>query len=410
MFRSPGNQVGDIIASTYKLEKSIGNGSHAVVWQGRNIHSGEAVALKEMNFDLSASREKVKRTYREVKLLQHFAKHDNIVTPLDLVTNHSCREKLESVFLVMELCNTDLHKLLKTSQKLSPNHVKLFSYQLVRAVRALHSANVVHRDLKPQNILISQSSSDMLQLMLCDFGTGRFVNDDQDLRQTSLTCVTTAYYCAPEGILDKNVYSSSVDMWALGCIIAEMIKRTPLFPVRDLKQQLRLIVDICGVPGLDELKDFPESKKKTDFMAFCAECTPGYTTCSDCPGNVSSELEAESATVTSSSVRSRSIADNFPAEVDKNVVDLLEKLLVFYPSKRLTAAQAYLHPYLSPLNLCSRSLEVELFEDMETTETLAAEEWRDFLWEEVEGYQKRKEQYTESAPTAQTVENDLWYL
>jgi len=296
----------------------------------------------------------------------------------------------------MELCNTDLHKLLQTKQILTTNHVKLFSYQLMRAVRVLHAANVVHRDLKPQNILIYKSSTDLLQLMLCDFGTGRFVGDeDQDkLRQTSLSCVTTAFYCAPEGILDKTAYSHSVDMWALGCIIAEMIQRAPLFHVRDLKQQLRMIVDICGKPDAEELKDFPDSSKKRFLIEYFSQCA------TEDPCMVGTGANGSCLTLTASG----SIAEKLPPGVDEDALDLLQKLLVFHPGKRLTAAQAYEHPFLAPMNRGGSALvDVALFE--ERARNLAAEEWRDLLWEEVDIYQQQKKVLDVGLTSN---ENDLW--
>jgi len=260
MFLPSGGEPGGVVAGTYKVIKAIGNGTHAVVWQGQNLKTGQKVALKQMTFD--GESEKVKRTYREVKLLEFFSKHENIVTPYDLVTNDS-EDKFDTVFLVMELCTTDLQKLLKSSLALSITHIKSFTFQLIRAVRALHKACVVHRDLKPQNILLSQQTNNHLQIYLCDFGTGRLVQDDPSvLRQTSLNSVTTAFYCAPEGLLSKDIYSNSVDMWAIGCIVAEMIKREPLFQGRNAKHQLELIVDMCGKPSNAELCEFPESSKK----------------------------------------------------------------------------------------------------------------------------------------------------
>lgn len=376
MFSSLSGEPGDVVASKYKVIKPIGNGSHAVVWQGQNIKTGQKVALKQMTFD--GESEKVKRTYREVKLLQFFAKHENIVTPFDLVTNDS-EDKFDTVFLVMELCTTDLQKLLKSSLVLSITHIKSFTFQLVRAVRALHKACVVHRDLKPQNILISQQTNNHLQIYLCDFGTGRLVQDDPSvLRQTSLNSVTTAFYCAPEGLLSKDIYSNSVDMWAIGCIVAEMIKREPLFQGRNAKHQLELIVDLCGKPSNAELCEFPESSKKKFLMEY--------------------------------SVSTREpIETHFPPGADKEAIDIIEKLLTFNPSKRLTSAEAFLHPFLDPFNrrdtenFCS-----EPFPDLENSgQKFTPEVWRDLLWDEVGRYQREKEEASLVGPGLNE-QNNLW--
>jgi len=362
---------GEIIES-YLLERCIGTGSHAMVWQGKRSNSPERVAIKHLFFD---DTEKLKRSYREIKLLQHFAGQENIVTPLDLLTDDK-RESFTSIFLVMNLCKTDLHKLLRSSQFITIDHIKLFSSQLIRAVSALHEANVIHRDLKPQNILIDttmdKNNRSQLQLMLCDFGTGRFVHEDQDLRRTSLHCVTTAFYCAPEGILNKDYYSSSVDIWAVGCIIAEMILRTPFFQGKNLKHQLQLIVDVCGKPTEEDLTLFPEGSRKRFLMEY-------------------------------DSTHHDSIVEKLPPDTDPKAVDLLRKLLVFNPKQRLSANEAYEHVFLEPYNRLKKDISKDPFEDLVAARNdISIEEWKDLLWEEVMNYRRKKE------TTNMSTEEDLW--
>uniref|UniRef100_A0A6B2LKI1 Protein kinase domain-containing protein n=1 Tax=Arcella intermedia TaxID=1963864 RepID=A0A6B2LKI1_9EUKA len=180
------------------------------------------------------------------------------------------------------------------------------------------------------------------------------------LRQTSLTRVTTPYYIAPEGILVKDLYSTSVDIWALGCIVAEMLKRHPLFEGRDRKHQLQLIVDFCGKPEDEELKEYPESTKKQFLNSYQACC-------------------------------SSSIEELFPRGIDDMALDFLKKLLVFKPSKRYTAVQCYEHPYLSPLNTGVYKEYVNsdiVLDDMEYAYETPEEEWRFRLWKEINHYQR----------------------
>eukprot|EP01124_Arcella_intermedia_P026462 TRINITY_DN4977_c0_g1_i3.p1 TRINITY_DN4977_c0_g1~~TRINITY_DN4977_c0_g1_i3.p1 ORF type:complete len:258 (-),score=43.29 TRINITY_DN4977_c0_g1_i3:35-808(-) len=148
--------------------------------------------------------------------------------------------------------NQDLATLIHSAEVISPAHVQLFSYQILCGLKAIHSAGVIHRDLKPANILINKD----LIVKICDFGTGR---EENNLRMTQLTEISTPYYRAPEGILNINYYSKSVDLWAVGCIVAELFSRKPLFPFSSNKSLLSSIVLTLGTPSQQVLDKFPES-------------------------------------------------------------------------------------------------------------------------------------------------------
>eukprot|EP01125_Pyxidicula_operculata_P006900 TRINITY_DN2365_c0_g4_i2.p1 TRINITY_DN2365_c0_g4~~TRINITY_DN2365_c0_g4_i2.p1 ORF type:complete len:256 (+),score=28.26 TRINITY_DN2365_c0_g4_i2:10-777(+) len=247
-----------VLSQKYEIVDVLGSGSHAVVWKAKDMKTGELVAIKESlnlyNLNLA------KRAYREIKLLQHFS-HPNVISIKEVLAEKNEFE-FESVYLVMELMQADLHQVLQQSTDLTTNTIMLIIYQILRALKAIHSANVIHRDLKPQNVLLDED----LNVKLCDFGTGRA--HENTLRMTFLKEVATPYYRAPEGILHKESYSKSVDIWAVGCIMAEMFIGSPFFPGKNNSEILKLVSEVLGCPSAETMSKFPDSKVRC-LLSLC---------------------------------------------------------------------------------------------------------------------------------------------
>src|SRR6266545_1690825 len=162
---------------------------------------------------------------------------------------------------------TDMHRVIRT-QDLSDDHAQYFVYQTLRALKALHSADVIHRDLKPSNLLLNANCD----LKVCDFGLARSVRTAEPSgTETGFMTeyVATRWYRAPEIMLTFKQYTKvscirflglhvcndpdqAIDVWSVGCILAEMLSGKPLFPGRDYHHQLTLILDVLGTPTLDE--------------------------------------------------------------------------------------------------------------------------------------------------------------
>ena len=135
------------------------------------------------------------RTLREIRLLRHF-QHENIISILDIVRPSSF-EGFSEVLLIQELMDTDLHRVIRT-QELTPDHCQYFLYQIIRGIKALHSAGVLHRDLKPSNLLLNANCD----LKICDFGLARSAEQPQPDSKAFLTeYVATRWYRAPEIML-----------------------------------------------------------------------------------------------------------------------------------------------------------------------------------------------------------------
>jgi len=186
----------------------------------------------------------------------------------------------------------------------------------------------------------------------------------QDLRRTTLLDVTTVYYLAPEGILNKECYSNSVDIWALGCIIAELVKRSPLLHGNGSgKDQLRLIIGICGNPKPEELEGFPPSPEKeyllntADFVTF-------------------------------------SLEDMLP-RVDSSFLEFIKQFLVFHPEKRISASSALEHPFLESYHCKDHNEKVSPFDSIpEGSEKFTDEKWKQVLWDEVMFYKNHNKAFT----------------
>ncbi|GAA5844363.1 hypothetical protein JCM3766R1_006367, partial [Sporobolomyces carnicolor] len=219
------------VGTTYAVQDVIGEGAYGVVASAVHRPTGQKVAIKKIApFDHSMF---ALRTLRELKLLRYFAEQqvsENIISIVDIIKPSSL-DTFKEVYLIQELMETDLYRVIKT-QTLSDDHVQYFIYQTLRALKALHSADVIHRDLKPSNLLLNANCD----LKVCDFGLARSVTTaEPNGGETGFMTeyVATRWYRAPEIMLTFKQYTKAIDIWSVGCIAAEMLSGRPLFPGRD---------------------------------------------------------------------------------------------------------------------------------------------------------------------------------
>lgn len=222
-------------ASQFQQLEKLGEGTYATVYKGRNRETGQLVALKEINLD---SEEGTPSTaIREISLMKEL-KHENIVTLYDVIHTEN---KLNLVF---EYMNRDLKRymdLYGTKGALPLQQAKIFMYQLLRGVLFCHDNRVLHRDLKPQNLLINQKGV----LKLGDFGLARAYGIPVN---TFSNEVVTLWYRAPDVLLGSRTYNTSIDLWSAGCIMAEMLTGRPIFPGSSNDDELHRIFKIMGTP------------------------------------------------------------------------------------------------------------------------------------------------------------------
>lgn len=228
----------------YSMLRTVGSGAYGVVISAKDFSRDTEVAIKMVP---KAFHDEVdaKRILREIKLLKHFH-HENIISIQDMMPPLARQvEDFRDVYIVTDLMETDLHRIIYSKQGLSIDHVQYFMYQILRAVKYIHSANVLHRDLKPSNLLVNSNCD----LKVCDFGLARGISltHDQDIiddRGSSLLLteyVVTRWYRAPEIMLACHEYSKPVDLWSIGCIFAELLGRKPYLAGDDYIDQVSLL-------------------------------------------------------------------------------------------------------------------------------------------------------------------------
>lgn len=213
----------DLTGTDYHALENIGTGAYGVVCSALNTKTNSKVAIKKihnvlMNVTLA------KRTLREITILKHF-QHENIIGIKDMFMRPGYHG--HDVYIVLDLMETDLHQIIHSNQPLTNQHIQYFTYQTLRGLKYIHSANIIHRDLKPSNLMVN---ADCL-LKIGDFGMARNQNDPNEANNQYMTqYVATRWYRAPELLFSMLDYSTAVDLWSTGCILAEMIMRRQLFP------------------------------------------------------------------------------------------------------------------------------------------------------------------------------------
>lgn len=305
-----------VLDERYEYMRQIGVGAYGVVCSCHDKKSNRDVAVKKV---VNAFEDLIdaKRIVREIKLLRYF-NHDNIISLIDIPKPEG-RTGFNDIYIITDLMETDLHRVIYSRQELTDDHIQYFIYQILRGVLYMHSANIVHRDLKPANILANKSCD----LKICDLGLGRGdVKDDNDgisTKNKDLTeYVITRWYRAPEVILCPSEYSKAVDIWSIGCIFAELLGRQPLFPGDHYLDQIQKIISILGTPKGDDLNYIKKEEAK-EFLKKLAKRTK------------------------------QTWSSLFPNS-NPVALDLLGKMLMFNPKKRYTVEQCLAHPYFEGLH------------------------------------------------------------
>ncbi|RQM10264.1 hypothetical protein B5M09_004208 [Aphanomyces astaci] len=300
-----------VIPQHYHLIKVCGRGAYGIVIAATNQDTGGSVAIKKV-IDCIWHPHQLKQILREVRLMRHLC-HANILSLMDLIPPPSYQD-FRDVYMTVDLLEMDLHRIIYSKEVLSDDHIRYFVFQMLSGLHHMHACGVLHRDLKPSNLLINSDC----QLKICDMGLAR-PKDIDDLGMTEY--VVTRWYRAPELLLG-SAYDEGVDVWAAGCIMAEMLGRKPLFPGRSYVHQLQLIMNVLGVPEEVSFKENPQAQKFKGRQLL-------------------------SRTPTRQGIDTTMLFPNANPEVITIGLDLLWKLLVFDSSKRMSVQEALRHPYLA---------------------------------------------------------------
>lgn len=344
------------VPKKYEPLKALGKGAYGIVCAARNVETGQKVAVKKVT-PMAANSTDGKHTLRECKLMRWLGKHPNIISLRDI----HCNPAEDELYFIMDLFDTDLHKIIQSPQPLGDAHLKHFLYQLLRGLKFAHDNGVLHRDLKPANLLVTKNCD----LCISDFGLARQMPGvDQSPIMTEH--VVTRWYRAPELMLSADGhYTPAIDVWSVGCILAELLGRTPLFAGKDFMETLRMQIDILGTRPKEEIA-FIRSQQALDFLDALPyrQPTPWKTL--------------------------------FPDASDR-VLDLLDKMLQFAAPKRISVEDALAHPYFDSVRSQYQ------FEDpvlptgtngfdftFETSRSLSASDYRRLILEEASSFKNEK--------------------
>jgi len=300
------------VSKRYTVLEPVGQGAYGIVCAAQDEQIGEHIAIKKIEnaFEHITF---TKRTLRELRILRHL-RHENLIDVRSIFLPGN-KEDFEDIYVFSELMETDLASILKSSQPMSDDHCQFFLYQILRGMKYVHSAKVIHRDLKPRNLLVNANCD----LKICDFGLARMNFSDLEFQTCPMTeYVCTRWYRAPEVLCSWTDYTSAIDIWSIGCIFAEMLARKPLFAGQNTQHQLQLIITFTGSPAAEELSKIPNDKCRK-FI--------------------------ESLPV----AMGQHIREVF-GEASEEAIDFLHRTLQFDPDKRIMVDPALGHAYLAQLS------------------------------------------------------------
>lgn len=320
------------VYDTYERMNRISEGTYGIVWKARYKATNEIVALKQIKFDVfdeqSTMITAIKggdkynpnnegfpiSALREINVLLALS-HESIVNVKEMVVG----DGMDKVFMVMELFEFDLKEGLSRFQgALAQSELKSILVQIMQGVEHMHGKWFIHRDLKPSNVLVHRSG----RVALADFGLARRYETPQQYCMTQL--VVTLWYRSPELLFGENRYGPPIDMWSVGCILGELIRKEPVFQGQGELDQIDQIFAMVGVPD------------KTSWASF--DDLPNAGLFRWKPRKQSELLLPKMFPIASSLSMNQ-------AFLDSNGFDLLCKLLTLSPSKRITASDALSHRY-----------------------------------------------------------------
>ncbi|KAL3640114.1 Shaggy-related protein kinase epsilon [Castilleja foliolosa] len=335
-----GTETGHIIVTTiggkngqpkqtisYMAERIVGQGSFGIVFQAKCLETGESVAIKKV---LQDKRYK-NRELQTMRLLDH----PNVVSLKHCFFSTTEKDELY-LNLVLEYVPETAYRVArhysKANQRMPMIYVKLYTYQIFRALAYIHGIGVCHRDIKPQNLLVNPHTH---QLKLCDFGSAKVLVltlfpsssfdtvtatsveqlDDFLKGEPNISYICSRYYRAPELIFGATEYTSAIDIWSVGCVLAELLLGQPLFPGESGVDQLVEIIKVLGTPTREEIKCM--NPNYTEFKFPQIKAHPWHKI--------------------------------FHKRTPPEAVDLVSRLLQYSPNLRYSALEACVHPFFDEL-------------------------------------------------------------
>lgn len=406
------------VGPDYQITRQIGSGSYGMVCEAKHLPTGERVAIKQMTgiFDDIVD---CKRLLREICILRYL-NHPNVVKLKEIIQPKNLTT-FNELYIIMEHAQSDMKKLIKSPVFLEADHIQLITYNILCGMKYIHSANILHRDLKPANILLNEDC----EVKICDFGLARSIQEekkdsmmmDEDeapaevietvpapaakkpgklvkskaaslqVKRELTGHVVTRWYRAPELILLEREYTKAIDVWSVGCVIAELcgmlrenaptfMDRSPLFPGNSCfplspdhqtkmrragfpssnSDQLNVIFEVIGTPDESEIDFITDDKASLYLKSF------GHRD-------------------------KKSLALIYHGS-HPTLVELIEKMVVFDPRKRVNFEEALRNPYFEEVRdlMKEQNAEVPADFDFEHVENVTLDDLRTYFIQEISKY------------------------
>lgn len=298
------HELNDNENSNYIATEIIGNGTFGIVYKAKNKITNETVAIKRVFQD-------TRYKNRELQIMKEL-NHPNCIKLINYFYTKN-KKKEEYLNCVMNYLPETLSHIIRKNHK---NHiqmemilVKIYSYQMLKSLSYIHSKGICHRDIKPQNFLIDPKN---YKLVLCDFGSAKILEKNQ----SSIAYICSRYYRAPELIFGATEYNNQIDVWSIGLVIGELIYGQPIFPGNSPSDQLVEIIKVLGTPNKEQIFHMNPQYKEHKFpniQPYPWEKVFKYKV------------------------------------VNKEFIDLISKLILYEPNKRLKPMKALCHPFFDEL-------------------------------------------------------------
>ena len=341
------------ILRKFDIIQKLGKGAYGIVWKAIDRKYKQVVALKKV-FDAFHNATDAQRTFREVMFLQEINGHENIVRLLNIIK----AENNKDIYLVFDFMETDLHAVIRANI-LEEIHKQYIIYQLLKALKYIHSGDLIHRDLKPSNILLNSEC----HAKVADFGLARSVaadNNDDGSNPVLTEYVATRWYRAPEILLGSTKYTKAVDMWSVGCILGELIIGKAIFPGTSTLNQIERVLELTGKPKPEDIESI-ESQLAWNIIG-------------------------------SINITKKKTYHSFFPKASEVAIDLLKRLLSFNPNNRLTAEESLKHKYVEQFSspeeeiVCDSIIKIS----MNDNKKFSIREYREALYADIA--KRKKEQ------------------
>ena len=298
-------EIENHIIKRYELLNKVRKDDNGIVFKAKDKKTMEIVVIKKC-IDAFHNATDSRRTYREIMILQEINGHENIIRLLNVIKSENDKD----IYLVFEYMETDLSTVIKANI-LDTIHRQFVMYQLLKALKYIHSGEIIHRDLNPNNILINADS----YIKVCGFRLARSLTSSSGKDRVMTDYVGTRWYMAPEILLGSGQYGAKADMWSVGCIFGELLGGKPMFPGTSTLSQINKVLEIIGKPNKADIESIHSEIAKTMLETIVVSKT-------------------------------KSLRALYPKATPVEL-DLLNKLLQFNPNKRINVIQALEHPYVA---------------------------------------------------------------